>query len=137
MTFELSTELVLAQLQATIDFADDAAGNSVIKIYTEALPEAGDTPLATIVLDKPCGVIAGSSFSLIPDDPLGTLVTTSGIPHGARWEQSDGTLVARGSVTDVANGGDFTVNGGETPVGETSPQLYAGGLVLLGDVTLT
>lgn len=136
MTFELSTELTLAQLQATIDFADDAPGNSVIKIYAEAAPEAGDTPLATIVLAKPCGVVTSSSFDLIADDPLGSLVTTGGIPYGARWEKSDGALVARGSVTDELNGGDFTVSGGVTPVGETSPQLYSGGLVFLGDVTL-
>ena len=137
MTFELSTDLTLAQLQATIDFADDAAGNSVVKIYVEYPPEDSDTPLATIVLAKPCGVVAGGSFDLIADDPLGTLVTTGGIPHGARWEKSDGALVARGTVTDAANGGDFTVSGAETPVGETSPHLYAGGLVFLGDVTMT
>lgn len=137
MTFEISSELALAQLQATIDFADDAPGKSVVKLYAEAIPTGSDTPIATITLSKPCGVIASGSFSLIADDPLGTLVSTSGIPKGARWEKSDGTLVARGSVTDALNGGDFTVSGGDTPVGETSPQLYAGGLVLLGDVVLT
>ena len=137
MTFEISTDLALAQLQATIDFADDATGNSVVKIYAEALPDETDTPLATITLAKPCGVIAGGSFDLIADDPAGSLVTSTGVPHGARWEKSDGALVARGSVTDATNGGDFTVSGGDTPPGETSPQLYAGGLVILGEVTLT
>ena len=137
MSFELSTDLTLAQLQTTIAFADDAPGKSVVKLYAEAAPESGDTPLAVITLAKPCGVIAGGSFDLIADDPLGSLVTTGGVPHGARWEKSDGTLVARGSVTDAANGGDFTVSGGETPVGETSPHLYAGGLVILGEVTLS
>lgn len=137
MTFEISGALALAQLQATIDFADDAPGNSVIKLYVEAVPTDAHTPIATITLDKPCGVIASGSFDLIAEDPLGSLVTSNGIPHGARWEKSDGALVARGSVTDASNGGDFTVSGGETPSGETSPQLYAGGLVILGDVTLT
>ena len=48
-----------------------------------------------------------------------------------------GAIVAEGSVTDEANGGDFWVAGGATPPGETSPLLQAGGLVLLGTTSLT
>ena len=37
----------------------------------------------------------------------------------------------------MAHDGDIRLAGGETPAGETSPMLYAGGLVLLGETSLT
>ena len=76
-------------------------------------------------------------LTLRPADPSGALVTATGLPRWARWRRADGVLVGDGTVTDTANGGDFTLTGAATPDGETSPMLYAGGRALLGTVTLT
>ena len=38
---------------------------------------------------------------------------------------------------EPANGGGWQLEGGETPAGETSPLLYAGGLVQLGATALS
>lgn len=140
MTFAIGTAHALAQLAASIAFADDAPGASAIDLFSTAQPATGAAPggdaLTTVLLAKPCATLAAGVLTLHPADPAGTLVLNSGIPLWARWRRSDMTLIADGTVTDADNGGDFTVSGGVTPPGETSPQLVAGGLVLLGAVTL-
>lgn len=46
-------------------------------------------------------------------------------------------LVSAGTVTDMVHPGDFRVGGGTTAgAGDDLAHLYAGGLVLLGDVVL-
>ena len=131
----------LAQLAATLAFADAAASASVILLFSDVSAATGSTPavapLATIELAKPCGTIAGGVLSLSPADPGGALVMQTGVPRAAHWLRGDGVLVAAGTVTDAENGGDFTVAGAATAPGETSPTLYAGGKVLLGAVALT
>lgn len=140
MTFAIGPEHAAAQLAASIAFADDAAGPSEIRLYATPQPATGAAPgadpLATIALTTPCATLAAGVLTLHPADLAGSMVLVSGIPRWARWLRSDEVLVADGIVTDVDNGGDFTVEGGTTPDGDTSPQLIAGGLVLLGTVTL-
>ena len=131
----------LAQLAATLAFADAAASASVILLFSDGSAATGSTPagapLATIELANPCGTIAAGVLSLSPADPGGALVMQTGVPRAAHWLRGDGTLVAAGTVTDSDNGGDFVVAGAATAPGETSPTLYAGGKVLLGAVALT
>ena len=130
----------LAQLAASLAFADAGPLNAAIYLYADAALAAGgepvDAPLAEIELAKPCGTIAAGVLTLHVATPGGNLVAVTGIPRAARWLNGDGDLVAAGTVTDADGGGDFTVTGGTTAPGETSPTLYAGGLVLLGAVVL-
>ena len=141
MTYAIGPEHALAQLASSLEFADAGGGPSVIKVYTTAQPATGAAPggteQAAIVLAQPCGTIGAGVLTLNPADPTGAMVLTNGLPRWARWERFDGLLVADGTVTDTANGGDFTLTGAATPPGETSPMLYAGGRALLGTVTLT
>lgn len=131
----------LAQLAATLAFADAAASTSVILLFSDVSAATGSTPagapLASIELTKPCGTIAAGVLALSPAEPGGSLVMQTGVPRAAHWLRGDGVLVAAGTVTDAEHDGDFVVAGAATAPGETSPTLYAGGKVLLGAVALT
>lgn len=141
-TWRIGPVTALAQLQATIEAADAGPGPSKIRLYTTARHieldgAAGDLPQAEVVLAVPCASIVGGALVLRVADEGGTLVQTTGLPRWGQWVNGAGALVAEGSVTDDANGGDFRVTGGTTPPGETSPLLQAGGLVVLGATSLT
>ena len=141
-TWRIGPVTALAQLHATIDAADAGPGPSKIQLYTTARHTeldgaAGDMPQAEVLLAVPCATIVGGALVLHVADEGGTLVQTTGMPRWGLWVNGAGALVAEGSVTDDANGGDFQVTGGTTPPGETSPLLQAGGLVLLGTTSLT
>ena len=131
-------EHALAQIAASLAFADAGTLPSSILLYAESAVATGAAPttsaLAEITLAKPCGTLAAGVLTLNVADPEGTLVLLQGIPRGARWISGEGKLVTAGTVTDLANAGDFRVAGGTTAPGDDSPMLYAGGLVLLGDV---
>lgn len=131
---------VLAQLAASIAFADKGAANSRIFLYADAGASTGaapsGSPMAEIELAKPCATLSGSALTLNVASPEGSLVLANAIPKSAQWVNGEGALVAAGTVTDASGDGDFTVSGGVTAAGETSPNLYAGGLVLLGAVVL-
>lgn len=130
----------LAQLAATLAFADMGASASRIYLYTDADAATGATPgvapMATIELAKPCGTIDAGVLTLNVVALAGALVDVSGTPRAAQWESGEGKLVGAGTVTDADHDGDFTVSGGATAPGDDSPSLYAGGLVLLGAVVL-
>ena len=130
----------LAQLAATLAFADDGALPSRVLLYADAALATGGTPfdaaLAEIVLAKPCGTITDGVLTLHPAAPGGSMVLANGTPRAAHWVSGTGALVAAGTVTDVDHDGDFSIGGAPTAPGDTSPALYAGGVVLLGDVTL-
>lgn len=136
MTFSIGPVIAAAQLAATLVAADDAIGPCVIHLYATPKPEpgapAGGDPMASIVLAKPCATLAGSVLTLHPADASGAMVLTPGIPRWGRWARGDGALVADGTVTDTIHDGDFHVVGAATTEGETSPMLYAGGMVMLG-----
>lgn len=141
MSFSIGPLIAAAQLTATVTAADDAGAPGVIHLYANTQPApgapAGAAPLASITLAQPCATIAGGVLTLHPADNTGAMVLTTGIPRWARWERGDGAMVADGTVTDGDNGGDFQVAGAGTAPGETSPTLYAGGLVLLGATSLS
>ena len=130
----------LAQLSATLDFADTGASPSCIRLYADAALATGgtpfDAPLAEIALAKPCGTVTGGVLTLHPAAPGGSMVLATGTPRAAHWVSGTGALVAAGTVTDADNDGDFCISGAPTAPGDTSPALYAGGVVLLGTVTL-
>lgn len=137
----IGPEHALAQLAASLVFADAGPLNSTIYLYDDAAvangSAPGGAPLASVELAKPCGAITEGVLTLNVLVPGGNMLGTTGTPRAARWVNGSGKLVAAGTVTDPDNGGDFTIQGGTTAPGETSPTLYAGGLVLLGAVTLT
>ena len=133
-------DLVLAQLAASIAFADAGAQPSRILLYADALAGTGaapsSAPLAEIALAKPCGSIAAGQLTLHVADPAGAMVLATGQPRAAQWVSGAGLLVAAGTVTDMDHAGDFRVGGAPTAPGDDTPTLYAGGLVLLGAVVL-
>ena len=136
----IGPEHALAQLAASLVFADAGANPSRIYLYADAAVATGAapaaSPLAEIELAKPCGTIAGGVLTLHPADSAGTLVLVTGIPRAARWVSGDDMLVSAGTVTDMTHTGDFRVGGADTTPGDDSPKFYAGGRVLLGDVVL-
>lgn len=146
MTFAIDPTITVAQLNASVTNIDAAVGNSGLWFYATPQPPYGDPPgaveLFVIVLSKPCATVALGAMTLNALVPTGTMVVTGGRPLWARWLRGDGTLVADGKVTHedyaVSHGGDFTLAGMPAPdLPDTSPLLLAGGIVLLGTVTLT
>ncbi|BEU96563.1 hypothetical protein ACDW_22680 [Acidovorax sp. DW039] len=140
-TWEASIALRLAHLQASIARADQGSAPSAVCIYSTNRPGPGqphtDTPQAVITLAKPCAALIGGALVWIAADPAGAMVMQGGLPRWAEWLAGDGTLLARCNVTDMDHDGGLRVVGGATPPGETSPMLYAGGLVQIGVVALT
>ncbi|MBS0505804.1 MAG: hypothetical protein JSR53_00315 [Proteobacteria bacterium] len=136
----IGADHALAQLAATIAFADAGAQPSAIRLYADAAAASGATPagapLAEVLLAKPCGAIAAGQLTLLVATPAGSTVLATGQPRAAQWVNGAGKLVAAGSVTDVDHAGDFRIGGAPTAPGDDTPQLYAGGLVLLGAVVL-
>ena len=140
-TWRVGPETSLAQLAATIVLADTGAGNARVRLYTSDRPAelggAADTPQAEIVLAKPCATIVDGVLVLHPLDGDGAMVASTGMPRWGEWVSAGGVVLTDGTVTDMAHGGDIRLAGAETPDGETSPLLYAGGLVLLGATSLS
>ena len=139
--WEVGGALALAQLQATIARADLGGGNARVRTYTTARPPTidtphTDTPQAVIVLAKPCASIVGGLLVMHPLEDA-TMVMSTGLPRWGEWVAADGAVLARAYVTDMDHGGGFRLLGAETPAGETSPLLLAGGLVQLGVTALT
>ena len=140
--FSVSNALSAAQIEATLERLSAGGGAAALRLYTSARPDTPqDAPGAdaqvVIELANPPGSITAGVLSLAPAVPGGTLVLADGIPRWGRFFAADGEAMADGDVTDAAHGGDIPVLGGATPDGDTSPMLYAGGLVLLGTVALT
>lgn len=140
--WEISPASGLAYLQAAIVRADVGAAASRLRLYTTTRPASildvhTDTPQAVITLQKPCGIITSGTLVLLPADPAGAMVQHNGMPLWADWIAGDGAVLAHCYVTDMDHDGGLRVIGGNTPSGETSPMLYAGGLVQLGLVAFT
>lgn len=140
--WEIGAALALAQLQAAITTADAGAGRSRVRIYVTQRPETidtphADTPQAEIELAKPCASIVDGFLVMHPADAAGALVMQQGLPRWGDWISAGGAVLVRGDVTDLSHGGRWRVTGGQTPEGETSPLLYAGGLVQLGATALS
>ena len=134
MTFEIGPEHAAAQLAASIVFADTGTLASRVRLYSE--PDGAGDLLAEIPLSKPCGTLTDGALTLHPDSAV-TMVSLTGIPQSGRWINGNDLLVAKGTVTDNDHAGDFRLVGATTPAGETSPMLYAGGVVILGALTFS
>lgn len=126
---ELGPEHIAAQLAATLVFANRGATGQ-FKVYLD-----NDVLQIAVPLANPCGVIAGGDLRLIAQEAGGALILVSGIPRRAEWLNGEGKLVVRGTVSDGAHDGNFRIEGGLTPAGETGPMLYAGGLWSIRDLT--
>lgn len=141
MSWAIGTKAQLAQLQATVNFADTGPGRARVLIYTtpRVAPgaEPGAVPQVDVELAKPCGTIVGGGLQLHPANLSGSLVMATGIPLWGRWMSASGEFIADGDVTDADHGGDLQIIGGQTPEGGSSPLLYAGSLVVVGDMILS
>lgn len=136
----LGPEHINAQLLASLVFADGGGAAAKIVIYSSLPGSPRDVPvgghLAEVLLAKPCGSVAGESLTLIPESAGGTMILAAGFARWARFVRSDGRLVAAGTVSNAEGVGAFRLVGGNTPEGETTPYLQAGGLVVFGALTL-
>lgn len=132
-------ELLVAHLAATLARLDAGPGTAHVRVYSTPLPDVPsthtDTPMATLVLPKPCGAISGTTLVLTPGEAA--LVMAAGHPRWAELVAADGALLHVGDVTDAAHDGFWRAAGADTPEGETSPYYAAGGLLSLGAVVLT
>lgn len=140
--WEQSAAFALAKLEAMRLRADAGTSLSRLAIYSTSRPASitalhADEPQAEIVLQRPCGQIIDGALVLLPDSTFGAMIQSDGQPRWAEWFAGDGVLLTRCDVTDSVSGGGIRVIGGKTPDGDTSPMLYAGGLVLLSQVTIT
>lgn len=141
MSWRIGPGTSAVQLAATVVFADAGTANARVRLYSTARPTAPgehtDTPMSEVVLAKPCATVSGGVLTLHPLDAGGAMVLSAGIPRWGEWVNGSGVLIVDGTVTDDAHDGDFKVAGGATPDGDNSPLLFAGGLVLLGETSLT
>ncbi|MFD2755036.1 hypothetical protein [Comamonas terrae] len=123
--FEISAAHALVRLQATQVFADSGPGASTVKLY-----DAAEQLLATLTLTRPCGTITEAGYLQLTQAQAGELILASGVAVYGVWGTSDGRMVARGDVTDEAGAGVFRL------LGTSGTQLYAGGLVILGETLI-
>ena len=141
MSWRIAPGASAEQLATTVLYADTGPANAKVRLYSTTLPTVPgahtDTPMAEVTLAKPCATVANGVLALHPLDAGGAMVLSSGIPRWGEWVNGAGALIVDGTVTDADHDGDFKVAGGSTPSGDNSPLLFAGGLVLLGDTSLT
>ena len=124
--FDISDDLAAAQLEATVAFADAGSANACIAVY-----DATENLLVTIQMAKPCGTVTGGVLQLHQQLPSGDLIAETGIATHADWFAGNGSLVARGSVSDESGVGPFILGG------TSGTQLYAGGRAILGVTEIT
>ena len=93
--------------------------------------------MAEIVLAKPAGTIVAGVLKLVTPAGAVPMVLTTGIPRWGLLCAGDGAPLANGKVTDAAGSGEIRIDGGVTSVGDDSPQLYAGGRIVLLETFLT
>lgn len=139
--WEIGPATALAQLQATAARSDLGTGNAHVRIYTELPADflGARGPLqAEITLAKPgSATVVNGKLVLHVRDAAGAMVMATGIPRWADWHAADGALLAGGEVSDAEHAAPWRILGGQTPEGDTSPLLYAGSLVQLGETELT
>lgn len=140
MSWIISSDLAAVQLAATLTRLNAGDNPSSIRLYSSARPTEAVDPgdhMAEILLAKPAGTIVARVLKLVPAAGSSPMVLSTGIPRWALLCAGDGTPLANGKVTDKYGGGEIRIEGGVTPEGEDSPQLYAGGRVLLLETFLT
>lgn len=129
----MSAELIIgpehaaARNAASLVLADTGTLNARIFWYTTQ----GGAQLAELVLAKPCGSQDGQGrIVLVQDEIGGDLIGATGTATWAEWISADGKLMGAGAVTDQSGQGPFRLRG------SSGTALYAGGLLLLGDVVI-
>ena len=143
MTWVISGALALAQLQATLARLATAPGPATLLLYATPLPPDTEPPAiavdpqVTIPLASPPGGIVAGVLKLVQQPSASPLAVTAGVPRWGLLVAGDGVPLARGDVTDADHDGAIRIAGGATAPGETSPMLYAGGLVGLAETFLT
>lgn len=135
-----SLVLAHAQMAATLARLDiGSTGSASVRVYSTPIPTAvgehADTPMSTVALARPSGVVDAGALTLAPVEA--GLVMTAGHPRWAELVAADGAVLHMGDVTDTDHDGFWRVSGATTPEGETSPYFAAGGLLSLGTVVLT
>lgn len=141
--FDISDALALVQMEASLARINTGTGQAALHIYTNNRPNTtnsppGQEPQAVIELASPAGTMTEDGrMSLIPANPSGAMVLFDGIPRWGRLVAADGAVMADGDVTGPMYAGDIKIVGGKIPAGDTSPMLYAGGLVVLSATALT
>lgn len=122
-----------ARNAASVALADAGAGSSAIRIYTAA-PASGGTLLATIALQKPCGVVVPETgrVTLAPDLANPPLCMATGAAAWGEWVDGDGTPIGAGTVAAEGSSDDacFYIIG--TQPGST--KLWAGGTLSLASI---
>ena len=141
MSWDISPNTALVQLQATMAWADTGVGASKLQLFTNVQPApgapAGIEAQVEILLAKPCGVIVEGVWSLTAQSPEGSMVLATGSPRWGRWLTASGAWVADGDVTGTYFSGAIRIAGGAMTEGDTSPMLYAGGLAILSATAFT
>ena len=123
--FEISVAHALTRLQATQAFADSGSAASTIKLF-----DVAEQLLAALTLTRPCGTITEAGYLQLTQALAGEMILASGIAVRGVWSTSDGRLVGQGDVTDESGAGVFRL------LGSSGTQLYAGGLVILGETLI-
>lgn len=120
-----------ARAQAVVDRLDKAATPGRLELYTTTMPAPGGAPggaaIATITLQKPCGVVSNGVITFAVSQPAqinpgGTVLWARGVDGDGNWEL-DGTVAVTGTP-----GAAFTLD---------DVLLYAGAFVFLFNATLT
>ena len=139
----ISAELALLQLQAVLVKLNTAPGPARLRLYSSALPASGEPvadpggAMAVVPLANPAGGIVAGVLKLAQAAGTSPMVLVSGVPRWGLLIAGDGTALARGDVTDAEHDGRIRITGGKTPEGDSSPVLYAGGMVGLAETFLS
>ncbi len=138
MQVDVGPVLSAAHIAATLERLDDGPGYAEIRLYSTAMPETpvahGDTPMATLVLPKPCGAVVAGVLVLAA--PPQAMVMSDGLPRWGEVIAADGAFMWQADATDKDHDGFFQLEGAPTPDGETSPMYYAGGMITLGTTAI-
>ena len=131
MSLGFSPSLRQARAEAVVARLDAAATPGSIELYATTQPApgatAGGSPLAVMVLQKPCGSVSGGVVSFAVSLPAQVL--TGGTVLWARAKDGDGLWVIDGNVAVTGTpGAGFTLD---------DVVLYAGAFVFLFGATLT
>lgn len=119
---------IAARNQALIDRADIGPNNSTIEIFSGE--NQSGVLLATIVLDKPCGVLQANRIRLLQLDLAGNFAEFDGIPASARWRTAAGQELMLFTASKMDGDGHIKVNS------RTGGDIYAGGRVVLAPTAL-
>lgn len=133
MSFNIPVDHRIVRTQATLTRATTGTGTSKIQLYASSRGDTsgGILPLAEILLSNTVGTIGSDGIlTLIPANPAGDVISTSGTVVWGRWVSRSGVVLGDGDVTDETGSGFFKLSG------ISGTAIYAGGLAILSATTL-